>query len=65
MAPVQQLRPLDCAAAAQAGAQRRITAKRHTNAAIFFPGAIGGWSLEFIWVTGKHTAIDVNSQLGE
>ena len=48
MAPVQQAMPLASRAAAKKGVQRRITARRQTNAAIFFPGAIGEWSDEFM-----------------
>ena len=62
MAPVQQAMPLASRAAAQRGDQSSRTARRHRDAASFFPGAIGGWSDEFIGPR-KNTAIGGESQL--
>ena len=41
---LQQAIPRACHAVAQRGLQSRITARRQTKAASFFPGAIGSWS---------------------
>ena len=55
IAPSQQPTPAACNAEAQAGAQSRINATRHTHAPSLLPGALESWCIFFIFPNPQHT----------
>jgi hypothetical protein len=55
MAPSQQAMPAACKAEAQAGAQSKITATKHTHAPSFLPRALESWRILFIFPMSKNT----------